>query len=488
MKVGQDAAKPRSMTTRALSPAVTPAPTDWTASEIVSDVLKRLGDDDTRYIARAPGRLDVMGGSAEYTGSLVLNTTVADHVCAAVQRRADGRVSIATSRPDDSSDGKAIVLDVTRLSDGQGGRLSPEGGRSLLHGSNTALTHGALGALVAFFAAHGASDRAAGLSLVVGATSDEVADLGQEAALGAAVVTAAARAMDVELGPVDAAKVLHGIEPGWFSVPIAMTDVVAVLAAEANALTQVRCDPCALLGSIRLPADLALVGIDSGAMHPEAKTKYEQVRTSVFMGRTLIDRIIRHDGASRLQWDGYLSRISVTDYVERFRDRIPTKIKGREFLDRFGETGDPLTRIDPVVVYKVRSRTEHHIYEHNRAHQFAECLSRAIRSGDAGALRKAGELMYSSHWSYGQRCGLGNIETDLLVNLLRHSDAKSDIYGAKITGCGCGGVVAVLMRTSDRATAAVDQAIEDYQTRAERKARLICGSLPGALVSGVREM
>jgi L-arabinokinase len=96
--------------------------------------------------------------------------------------------------------------------------------------------------------------------------------------------------------------------------------------------------------------------------------------------------------------------------------------------------------------------------------------------------------MYASHWSYGQRCGLGSIETDMLVNLLRQSDANPDIYGAKITGCGCGGVVAVLMRTSDRATAAVDQAIEDYQARAERKARLIRGSLPGALVSGVREM
>ena len=36
-------------------------------------------------IARAPGRLDVMGGIADYSGSLVLERPIAEGTCAAVQ-------------------------------------------------------------------------------------------------------------------------------------------------------------------------------------------------------------------------------------------------------------------------------------------------------------------------------------------------------------------------------------------------------------------
>jgi L-arabinokinase len=265
-----------------------------------------------------------------------------------------------------------------------------------------------------------------------------------------------------------------------------MADVVSVLTGEPHALTQVRGEPCQRVGSVRLSDDLSLVGIDCGFNHPQAEAKYEGVRTAAFMGRALIDRILQHEGLHDLQWDGRLSRISVTDYVERFRDRIPTKISGREFLDRFGETGDWLTRIDPAVIYKVRSRTEHQIYEHDRVHQLAECLSRGIRNRDARALEVGGELMYASHWSYGQRCGLGSVETDLLVGLLRQKGVAADIYGAKITGRGCGGVVAVLMRASEQAAEAVDRAMADYRARTGREATLIRGSLPGLMVAGVQ--
>ena len=35
-----------------------------------------------------------MGGFAEYAGALVLTRTLGDHVCVAVQRRADDKISV----------------------------------------------------------------------------------------------------------------------------------------------------------------------------------------------------------------------------------------------------------------------------------------------------------------------------------------------------------------------------------------------------------
>src|SRR2546427_12803747 len=47
---------------------------------------RRLFDPGTEIIvARAPGRLDVMGGIADYSGSLVLQRTIAEATFAAIQ-------------------------------------------------------------------------------------------------------------------------------------------------------------------------------------------------------------------------------------------------------------------------------------------------------------------------------------------------------------------------------------------------------------------
>jgi L-arabinokinase len=51
--------------------------------------------------------------------------------------------------------------------------------------------------------------------------------------------------------------------------------------------------------------------------------------------------------------------------------------------------------------------------------------------------------MYQSHGSY-SACGLGSDGTDLLVALAREAGPAQGIYGAKITGGGSGGTVAIL--------------------------------------------
>ena len=59
--------------------------------------------------------------------------------------------------------------------------------------------------------------------------------------------------------------------------------------------------------------------------------------------------------------------------------------------------------------------------------------------------------MYESHASY-SACGLGSGGTDELVALAREAGPARGIYGAKITGGGSGGTVAVLTRADAGAT------------------------------------
>ena len=490
MKVEQKTTVPRTSPAAANARAAATPGGDGALSKTVADVVKRLSEGSARFFGVAPGRLDVMGGLAEYSGALVLNMTLGDHVCVAVQTRRDGKISIAAAPHSDG--GAAEEFPVSRLCESNGRAVGADSRHGVKSALRPDLRNCALGGLTEALRAEMLPTPTGGLSLCVGSSLPDASGCGRNAAVAAATIVACAAALDRALEPLAVAAVCQRVENDWFSAPVGVADAVCALVGEPNTLLEVRCEPCALGGSIRLPEDLLLLGIDCGVTQPDAARRYAHVRTATFMGRALIERIIGYErvkqGSKQANWDGYLSRISVTDYVERFRDRIPTKIKGRDFLDRFGETGDPLTRIDPSSIYKVRSRTEHHVYEHARSRQFVECLSRAIRSADRSALVEAGEFMNASHWSYGQRCALGSIETDLLVNLIRSHGGKADVFGAKITGRGCGGVVAVLLKSTDQALSAIEAAMADYTSRTGHTPRLLRGSTPGALVAGAQRI
>lgn len=473
-------------TSRTKAPTAHVASDDWATSKLATDLLGKLPNESVRFVARAPGRLDVMGGIGESTGSLVLNTPMQEGVCVAMQPRSDGVVSIESLTEKDSDGRQAFRCQLQEAGVLSGTPVSAREGLKFLDGSADLTARCVLGTLVETFREQLVTGLEGGLSIVVGLPSCNLAEAGQHSALAAATLVCSARIGNVKLDRSRAVAVCRAVANEWLANPVGTADAACSLLGEPGTLAQLRSEPFEVTGTILLPDDLVLIGIDCGEVHHDATGKLERARTAAFMGRLLIDRIIQHEGGDSRQWDGCLSRLSVTDFVERFRDRLPTKLGGREFLDRFGETGDPFSRIDPDGIYKIRSRTEHHIYEHARACQFVECLSRAIRKRDYGLLAEAGELMYASHWSYGQRCGLGSAKTDLLVNLLRKPGVEADIFGAKMSGRGCGGIVTVLTRLGDRSSVVVEKAIEAYLVKTGTTARLLRGSSAGALVTGAR--
>src|ERR1044072_3724397 len=103
--------------------------------------------------------------------------------------------------------------------------------------------------------------------------------------------------------------------------------------------------------------------------------------------------------------------------------------------------------------------TRHPIYEHARVSEFATILKNW--KGEVIVARRLGDLMYEAHKSY-SACGLGADGTDALVALVRDCDSD-DLYGAKITGGGSGGTVAVLGRRGARA--AVEVIAKEYERR-----------------------
>jgi galactokinase len=140
-----------------------------------------------------------------------------------------------------------------------------------------------------------------------------------------------------------------------------------------------------------------------------------------------------------------------------------------------------VTRVHPERGYAVRQSAAHPVYENARVTRFAELLG-DLRPGADDVAIEMGELMAESHASYGA-CGLGSEGTDRLVELVREAGPAAGVFGAKITGGGSGGTVAVLGRAD--AEAEVRKIARSYREESGREAEVFAGSGPGAEESGV---
>ena len=435
-----------------------------------------------QWTAKVPVCLDVMGGFCDYTGTLAIAAVLQEHAQAVVQKRDDQRVRLVLGTSEKTDHVEQIEFPLDRFYADEPDRLArPAEVLSRIDVARTSpLAHWAA-VLYTMLYHQRLPDFAGGLTV---AYDSEIRFQTVTASIGAAQVAAYLAVCDafgVQVDPLATAQTCQWAENYVVGNPCGIRDYITSLLCEDGRLVQLRCQPHEIIGTLALPPGVTLCAVDSGVRSAKADEKFRDTRVAAFMGHRIISHVVSRQSNGQMQLGNYLANLSPTDFVERFRDLLPTKIKGREFLIKFGDTIDLLTVVDPDRVYKIRSRTEHHIYESTRAHQFAERLSRAGRTGDRNALIEAGEIMYASHWSYGQRCGLGGIETDLLSNLIRQQGLERGILGARVSGSGAGGTVTVLLEDKPQASDAIKSAVAEYERTTKNKARLHQGLSAGAM-------
>jgi L-arabinokinase len=432
------------------------------------------------YVARAPGRLDVMGGIADYSGALVLQWPIRESTRVALQRLHDRVVQISTRAAggvrrvevplDVFDDGKAPYEQVRRWFAAHPERHWAAYVAGVFH----------------VLAREERMPLDAGATILIESDVPEGKGVSSSAAIEAATMEAALAAWSLQLEPRMRAIRCQQVENLIVGAPCGVMDQMASICGEAGALMALLCQPAEFRGTLALPADLGVWGIDSGIRHAVTGADYGAVRVGAFMGyRVLADlaglKVVAGDRARHVRvedprWHGYLANVT-PEVFAGFESRIPAAMTGADFLERYGGTTDTVTDVDPKAAYAVRTPASHPVHEHWRVTEWARHLS----APGAETARVLGALMYESHASY-SACGLGSDGTDLLVQLARDAGERDGIFGAKITGGGSGGTVAVLARRD--ASARVTQIARDYEARTGRAAYLFEGSSPGAAAVG----
>lgn len=469
-------------------------------SQILPDVrafLERLCDgslagyrgffdgDGPVFIARAPGRLDVMGGIADYSGATVCELPIAEAAIVGWQWREDDLLRVRTLAAHDDM-ANEISLSTSELFEGDTPVSYAAARERLTPSKARAWAAYVLGGLVVVARELGVSRRRGANVLV-----DSSVPLGKGVSSSAAIEVATIQALTAALGTAidryDLAVLGQTVENQIVGAPCGLMDQLTSTLGQANHLLCLRCQGRSVPSFIALPPDLHFVGIDSGVRHAITGASYYDVRVAAFMGYRIIaahlglkaepagDAHVRIDD---VLYGGYLTNIAPSVFRTRYMDRLPETMSGAEFLDRYGGTTDPVTRVDPVRRYMVRAATAHPVEEEHRVRLFLEIL-RAEPTEQRLAL--LGEQMYQSHESY-SRCGLGSEATDALVEVVRRAGWACGLYGAKITGGGSGGTVAVLAY-GENGLAAVEAIAEEYGRGI--RPHVFRGSSHGAFAVGV---
>ena len=353
------------------SPQRTPSPTEALA-------LNHLRSEVPRFVATAPGRLDVMGGIGEYTGALVLNMPASRTTSVAVQPRGDRNLVLHLCNANGDVEAP-LTLPLDRVIGSDGSIVGAGIGGDLPEAWKRRGPLCVVGSLVEMLRSGLVPANTGGYSVAVASTMTDKTCVGYYAAVSAAMWTALRASVGGEADWIDGAELCCRVECDWLGVPVGIADGACALVGQPGAVTQLHCEARTLGEPVALPEHATIIGVDCGTMEDPDASRYIRVRTEAAMGKALIQRIVAHEDRPHDPFHGRLAHVTISDFVERFRDRLPTRLKGRDFLDRFGETDDPLTTIEPGLVYKIRSRTEHHVYENARSHQFVQCLLRAAR-------------------------------------------------------------------------------------------------------------
>ena len=433
-------------------------------------------------VTRAPGRLDLMGGIADYSGSLVLQWPIESAVHVALQRHSSKTLRIA-SVPEGPN--KTLRLFEINLDELLGANYSTLRARFTDEPENHWAAYVA-GAFPVLMHESNASFNE-GARLLIKSAVPEGKGVSSSAALEVASMQAVAAAYELKIFPPELALLCQKVENLVVGAPCGVMDQMTAACGETNRLLELLCQPVELKGTVPLPEELEVWGIDSGIRHSVGGADYRTVRTAAFMGYRIIADLAglsakRTGDSGHLiiedpRWNGYLANVTPEEFEREYAPCILERMSGKDFLDKYDGITDTVTLVDPTVEYPVLVATRHPIYEHARVNTFAAILKNW--KGDEQA-RKLGELMYGSHESY-SACGLGSQGTDALVALARHSP-EDGVYGAKITGGGSGGTVAVLGRRG--AGEAVYKVAARYREQTGYAPAIISGSSPGASAFG----
>jgi galactokinase len=432
------------------------------------------------WATRVPARLDVMGGIADYSGANVCEAVLGRGVLMGLQPRTDRTLRIRTMH----AGLKALPVETRLPLDyfRAGNALADYADIRALCRANPLADWSAyiIGSIFTLLKEEHIQ-LPYGFNLLLLSAVPMNVGIGSSAAVEIGTLTCLNSYLGLNLAPARIAQLGQMAENHVVGAPCGIMDQTAITSGRQGRLTHILCRPGEVKGEVEIPRGTGFVGINSMVRHSVAGNPYKDTRIGAFMGRKIINELRAQAGRPPLR---YLTELTPAEFRAAYEAKLPTELLGSEFLQRHQTHDDAVTQISPDATYRVVGPTRHPIDENERVLRFMDAL-RAANGGDVPALTIAGECMFGAHDSYKNNCQLSTEEVDFLVDAVRERGVKSGLYGAKITGGGTGGTVAVFGQL-DALAKHIPEIATEYSRRIGQMPDIFEGTSPGAMEFGAR--
>jgi galactokinase len=365
-------------------------------------------------VGEAPGRLDFLGGVADYSGSLVLEMPLKLTTRVTLTERAAREFVFVSA---------------------QEGRCAVPAGT--LPAAVPKWVRYPYGCLLLFCRAQRWQPRT-GLKFSIRSRVPASMGVSSSAALEVATMRALEKFSGKKFSGTALARLAQRAENEIVGAPCGLMDQLTSAYGVRGALLPILCRPDVLGEPVKLPPGVIAVGWPSGVKHAVTDSPYATARAGAFMGRKLIERAT----GRRL---AHATELTPAEVRACSRTVLPAKISGRAFLARAGGVDDPLSKIEAAKTYAVRAAVSFPVEENFRADAAVALLRGVTPRNREATLRLLGELLFESHAGYSS-IGLGCPETDEMVAAVRALGPARGFYGARVSGGGSGGTVVVLLR------------------------------------------
>ena len=239
------------------------------------------------FSTSAPGRLDVMGGIADYSGSLLLQMPIAERTTLAMQQRDDTVWNIASK--DLNGDEQFFSFDFTAHKNISYTQLN----KLLLqqHNGNWAVY-----VIGCFYVLQKEKQiPLTGAEIYITSQIPLGKGVSSSAAVEVATICAYLQMLHASLSEIQIPLLAQMAENFVVGAACGLMDQLSVYYGEANKLLPLICQPHTVMPAVEIPAGIGFCGIDSGIRHAVSGASYNDVRTAAFMGYSII---AQHCGAS----------------------------------------------------------------------------------------------------------------------------------------------------------------------------------------------
>ena len=284
---------------------------------------------------RAPARLDVMGGIADYSGSAVLQLPLKESTVVLCQRSTEHEFTVVSMAEDEGVDVQTVSIPLSDFFERSGDRPCSELVMQSYFASLAdehqwvAYVAGVLTVLMLHYELRPQH----GIVLIIQSTVPVGKGVSSSAALEVATMRALCGSLGLALSAHRQAVLCQRVENLIVGAPCGLMDQMASSCGQQGALLNMLCQPDIVNEPVSLPDELSVWGIDSGIRHAVSGADYGSVRVAAFMGyRYLLEMsgvAERHVLASEIEdkrWHGYLANLQLAEFMQKFYSHLPANV------------------------------------------------------------------------------------------------------------------------------------------------------------------